>query len=86
MNYVFTPKQLEAFTALQSDKFNFILYGGAIRGGKTIWGLCSLLVLCEVFPGSRWCVVRENTDRLRTTTYFWWSGVGEKCLYTIRRS
>ena len=68
MNYVFTPKQLEAFTALQSDKFNFILYGGAIRGGKTIWGLCSLLVLCEVFPGSRWCVVRENTDRLRTTT------------------
>lgn len=64
----FTSKQLEAFEALQSEKYNFITYGGAIRGGKTWWGLCSLLVLCEVFPGSRWCVVRENTERLRTTT------------------
>lgn len=64
----FTPKQLEAFQALQSEKYNFIIYGGAIRGGKTIWGLSSLLVLCEIFPGSRWCVVRENTDRIRTTT------------------
>lgn len=68
MTIEFTPKQLEAFQALQSEKFNFILYGGAIRGGKSVWGLCSLLVLCEIFPGSRWCVVRENTDRIRTTT------------------
>ena len=68
MTYEFTPKQLEAFEALQSEKYNFILYGGAIRGGKSVWGLCSLIVLCEIFPGSRWCVVRENTDRLRTTT------------------
>jgi len=64
----FTPRQQEAFEALQSEKYNFIMYGGSIRGGKTWWGLCSLLVMCEVFPGSRWCVVRENTDRLRTTT------------------
>ena len=68
MTIDFTPKQLEAFTALQSERFNFILYGGAIRGGKSVWGLCSLLVLCEIYPGSRWCVVRENTDRIRTTT------------------
>jgi hypothetical protein len=64
----FTPKQDQAWAAIQSEKFNFILYGGAIRGGKSVWGLCSLLALCEIFKGSRWCVVRENTDRLRTTT------------------
>jgi hypothetical protein len=26
-----TPKQTEAMVALQSEKYNFILYGGAIR-------------------------------------------------------
>lgn len=26
-----TPKQQEAMVALQSEKYNFILYGGAIR-------------------------------------------------------
>lgn len=26
-----TPKQTEAMAALQSEKYNFILYGGAIR-------------------------------------------------------
>lgn len=37
----FTPKQNEAFEAISSEKYNFILYGGAIacphfvnRGGK----------------------------------------------------
>lgn len=78
MTIEFTPKQLEAFEALQSEKYNFILYGGAIRGGKTFWGLCSLLVLCEVFPGSRWCVVRENTERIRTTTIPSFSKIGSR--------
>lgn len=64
----FTIKQQEAFEAVKSEKFNFIVYGGAIRGGKSIWGLCTLLILCEVFPGSRWAVVRENSERIRTTT------------------
>jgi hypothetical protein len=63
-----TPKQTEAMNALQSEKYNFILYGGAIRGGKTVWGLSSLLVMCQVFPGSRWCVIRENMEKIRTTT------------------
>lgn len=63
-----TPKQTEAMNALQSEEYNFILYGGAIRGGKTVWGLSSLLVLCQVFPNSRWCVIRENMEKIRTTT------------------
>jgi len=54
--------------AVQSEKYRFILYGGAIRGGKTFWGLSALLVLCQVFPRSRWCVIRENSEKIRTTT------------------
>ena len=63
-----TPKQGEAMELIQSEKFNFILYGGAIRGGKSVWGLSALLVMCQIFPKSRWCVIRENSEKLRTTT------------------
>jgi hypothetical protein len=64
----FTSKQSEAFECVRSEKFNFILYGGAIRGGKSYWGLITLLMLCRVFPGSRWCVIRQDSERIRSTT------------------
>lgn len=63
-----TPKQLVAFEAVKSEQYNFVMYGGAIRGGKSFWGLITLLILCEVFPKSRWAVVRENLERIRLTT------------------
>lgn len=63
-----TPKQSEAMELLESGKFNFILYGGAIRGGKSVWGLSALLVLCTVYPKSRWCIIREDMEKIRTTT------------------
>ena len=64
----FTEKQTLAMSKLQSEKFNFILFGGAIRGGKSVWGLSSLLVMCQIFPNSRWCVMRESMEKIRTTT------------------
>lgn len=64
----FTPKQSEAMDALASEKFNFILFGGAVAGGKTIWGLSALLIMCEIFPKSRWCVIREDLEKIRITT------------------
>ena len=63
-----TPKQTEAMRLLQSEQYNFILYGGAIRGGKSVWGLSALLIMCQVFPNSRWCVIREDMEKIRTTT------------------
>ena len=63
-----TPKQSEAMNLLESGKLNFILYGGAIRGGKSVWGLSALLVLCTVYPKSRWCIIREDMEKIRTTT------------------
>lgn len=64
----FSPKQREAMDAIASEKFRFILFGGAMGGGKTIWGLSALLIMCEIFPKSRWCVVREDLEKIRTTT------------------
>lgn len=54
--------------ALASEKYSFILYGGAMGGGKTFFGLSALLIMCQIFPGSRWCVIRENMEKIRTTT------------------
>ena len=64
----FTQKQEEAMNALASEQFVFILFGGAMGGGKTFWGLSALLIMCELFPKSRWCVVREDLEKIRTTT------------------
>lgn len=44
------------------------MYGGSIRGGKSVWGLSALLVMCEVFPKSRWIIIREDMEKIRTTT------------------
>ncbi len=46
----------------------FILFGGAIRGGKTFWGLKTLIFFCEMFPGSRWVVIRKDLSRIRENT------------------
>lgn len=54
--------------AIASEKYDFILFGGAMGGGKTFLGLSALLIMCEIFPKSRWCVIREDLEKLRTTT------------------
>lgn len=68
IDFTTNKKQEYAFEAVQSELYRFILFGGAIRGGKTVWGLTTLLTLCRVFPGSRWCIIRENSEKIRTTT------------------
>lgn len=54
--------------AIASEKYSFILFGGALGGGKTVWGLSALLMMCQIFPKSRWCVIREDLEKIRTTT------------------
>jgi hypothetical protein len=68
MQIQLTPKQSEAMDALSSGLYTFITYGGAIRGGKSVWGFTGLLVLCQLFPRSRWCVIREDMEKIRTTS------------------
>jgi Terminase large subunit, T4likevirus-type, N-terminal len=68
--YIITPSERQALAqqAVISQQYNFILFGGAMGGGKTFWGLSTLLALCEIFPKSRWCVIREDLEKIRTTT------------------
>jgi len=63
-----SPKQTEALDCVASEEYNFILYGGAIGGGKTVWGLSSGLIISELFKGSRGCVIRKDLEKIRTTT------------------
>ena len=66
------PKQAKFFiTSLAASQgkngYKFLLYGGAIRGGKTFISLAILIRLCEIFPGSRWHVVRKDMPALEST-------------------
>lgn len=66
-NVVFNPfpKQIEFLEAVLSSKYSFILYGGAIRGGKTYALLGLHLILAKAFPGSRYAIIRENIPQLK---------------------
>ena len=59
------PKQEEFIEAVFSGKYRNLLYGGAIRGGKTYVGLAVLILLCKIYPASRWAVVRTDRNTLK---------------------
>lgn len=60
-----TPKQDEFLKAVFSGQYRNLLYGGAIRGGKTYVGLAALILLCKIYPGSRWAVIRTDRNTLK---------------------
>lgn len=66
--FEFHSAQHEFVEALLSEQFLYMLYGGAIQGGKTTGVLSILLLLCKVFPGSRWAVVRKDGPSLTRNT------------------
>lgn len=61
-------KQAEFIEAVFSGKYSVLLFGGAIRGGKTFVALAIAVLLCKIFPKSRWTVVRKDLKRLRDNT------------------
>jgi len=60
-----TPKQKEAHRILQDN--TIVLYGGAIRGGKSFWLLIELFTLCFKYPKSRWLVIRASYTNIERT-------------------
>lgn len=69
------PKQDEFLAAVFSFKFDIILYGGAIRGGKTFAGLGALILLCKKYPSSRWAVVRKDLPTIKKNTLPSWDKI-----------
>lgn len=61
-------KQDEYAQAVLSGRFNYLLYGGAIRGGKSIVVLVLLILFARLFKGSRWAIVRRDLPTLRRNT------------------
>lgn len=61
-------KQIQFWEAFKNPEYLYLLYGGAIRGGKTYVGFGIILAMCRMFPGSRWAVVRKDLPTLRRNT------------------
>lgn len=58
-------KQQEYMEAVFSRQYKYLLFGGAIRGGKTYCALGTLLLLCKMHPGSRWAIVRDTLTTIK---------------------
>lgn len=61
-------KQSQFIEAVFSGNYDILLFGGAIRGGKTYVAINILILLCAIYPGSRWIFVRKTLKRLRQNT------------------
>src|SRR4051812_19682589 len=69
------PKQEEFIVAALSGRYNFILYGGAIRGGKTFALLALFILLSRIFPGSRWAIIRKDLPVIKSNLYPSWDKI-----------
>lgn len=61
-----TKKQFEAIQILAKTKVSFLLYGGAIRGAKTIWLAIVMAELAKQYPNSRWVIMRADRPKITT--------------------
>jgi hypothetical protein len=60
-----TPKQIQAYKACNEN--NIVLYGGAIRGGKSYFLVLYAFTLAFKYPRSRWLFIRESLPTLKRT-------------------
>lgn len=60
-----TPAQERFFEAVFSGHHTELAYGGGIRSGKSATALILAQLLCKIYPGSRWAVVRKDLPTLR---------------------
>ena len=67
MDSLFKPflKQKEFIDATFSGEYKYLLYGGAIRSGKTYVTIAIIVALCKMFPGSRWAIVRKDLPTIK---------------------
>ena len=69
MRLELTPRQSTAFYIAKDGQHRVVVFGGAIRGGKTYWLLLTLTYLCLEYPRSRWVVIRKSLPDLKRTTF-----------------
>lgn len=69
MKFSLTKRQTLGYKLARDGEKRVIVFGGAIRGGKTWWLLLTLSVLALKYPRSRWVVIRKTFPDLKRTTY-----------------
>jgi len=62
------PKQQRFIESVFDPRYSYLLYGGSIRGGKSFVALATLILLCKLYPGSRWAVIRKDLQVIRKNT------------------
>jgi hypothetical protein len=60
-----TAKQREAYAACEANRI--VLYGGAIRGGKSYFLILYAFTLAFKYPKSRWLFLRESMPTMKGT-------------------
>lgn len=65
MGIVLTKKQTEAFNLALSGHKQFVLFGGAVGGGKSYLLFTLMVHLSSVYPGSRWVFVRKDLQTIK---------------------
>jgi hypothetical protein len=69
MNIKLTSRQSKAYKLALNGEKRVIVFGGAIRGGKTWWLLITLSALALKYPRSRWVIIRKTLPDLKRTTF-----------------
>ena len=69
MRLELTPRQSEAFYQAIDGSHRVVVFGGAIRGGKTYWLLLTITYLALQYARSRWVVIRKSLPDLKRTTF-----------------
>jgi len=66
-------KQIVFIEAALSGLYTHLFYGGAVGGMKTVTIIILFSILCKVYPGSRWVIIRKDRPVLERNTIpsFW---------------
>lgn len=77
-----TTKQRQAIDLLTDDVTDYVGYGGAAGGGKSVLGCRWLMEFGYYLPGSKFFIGRESIKDTRASVLKTWSEIGNKIGFT----